>query len=47
VGVIQAGYGFEFWICDKKKVMYKTQGWDTLEEVPWYRKKAVAEVMKT
>lgn len=42
-GVIQAGYGFEFWICDKKKVLYKTQGWDTLEEVPWYRKKAVGD----
>ena len=40
-GVIRAGYAFEFWICDKKKVMYKTQGWDTLEEVPWYRKRAV------
>jgi len=24
-------------------VLYKTQGWDTLEEVPWYRKKAVGD----
>lgn len=34
--ILGMGYEFEFWICDKKEVLYKTGGWETDEEVPWY-----------
>ena len=42
--VLGMGYEFEFWICDKKEVLYKTGGWETDEEVPWYISKRVKEV---
>lgn len=41
--VLGLGYAFEFWICDKKEVLYKTGGWETDEEVPWYVSKEVDE----
>jgi hypothetical protein len=34
--VIASGFLFEFWICDKTTILYRTDGWETDEEVPWY-----------
>ena len=42
--VVQQGYSFEFWICDKKAVLYKTAGWERDEDVPWYKFKRISKM---
>ena len=41
--VLSLGFQFEFWICDKTTILYRTDGWETDEEVPWVARR-VAEV---
>ena len=43
--VIQQGYSFEFWICDKQAVLYKTAGWERDEDVPWYKLKRISRMV--
>lgn len=37
--ILQQGYAFEFWICTPKEILYRTQGWDRDEDVPWNKAK--------
>jgi hypothetical protein len=41
--VLQQGYQFEFWICDPKKIVLRTQGWEVGEQSPLCKWKIVED----